>query len=111
VNARRELRVEQGRFRLSSVRVIRETWDLLVIEADCESKYPGEVNVWSGDAFPAVDIFPGESSIHLDEKEAAVTRIILPGYVKDWAIITGSTAYTVRIACYRQGEGEEIWRG
>ena len=95
--------MRQGGFRLSSVRVIWENWDMLVIEADCESKYPpGEMHIWSGECSPVIEITADGTDIPAE--------ITLPGYVNGWVILTGRSKDGIRIACYRPKAGEEVWR-
>lgn len=108
-----DISVRPGRFRIGSVDVIRATKSLLVLEADCNSKYPGDCQVWSafGDHGPEVIIWPGERSLRLDEGTDEQTVITLPAYADDWVILAEGTRYTVRIVAYDPGgRRRPAWR-
>ena len=108
-----DIKVEQGRFVVSSVDVRYATRDLLVLEADCDSKYPGHVSLaWGGPEGPRVDIWgDDERSIGLDESTDLPTTITLPKYVDDWTLVTDARRYTVTIVAYnRKHRKREIWK-
>ena len=108
-----EIRVEQGRFQLSTVDVLYATKDLLVIEIDCDSKYPGWIGLSTGgDEGPQVSIFEDdERSLKLDKSTDAPSVIVLPKYTDDWTILTEGTRYTVRIVAYnRKHRPRRVWQ-
>ena len=112
-----DLKVEQGRFRLAAVDVMCATKDLLVVEVDCDSKYPGAPGIaWGGEDGPRVDIWPRfdgeqrELSLHLDESTHLPSRITLPKYTDGWIILTDARRYTVRIVAYKQRRrSRRVW--
>lgn len=122
-----EIKVEQGRVRIAAVDVVYATKDLLVIEADLHTKYPGDTSIawtWFGEdelteaaEGPRVDIWPRkdedgrELSLYLDETSDLPATITLPRYVQKWTILTDARKYTVRIAAYnRHHRPRRIWK-
>ena len=107
-----EIGVTQGRFRLSTVNVIYATQSLLVIEAGCNSKYPGGISIaWGGDQGARVEIWPEEGrSLYLDETTQKPSTITLPDYTGEWTVLTDARRYTVRIVAYQNQTPRPIWR-
>lgn len=107
----RDIKVEQGTFRVSSVYVMYATKNLLVVEVNCHSKYPAGCGVASGgEQGPEVSIWVDERSIKLDDSTDQLTVITLPRYADDWTILTEARKYTVRIAAYnRSHQMHQVW--
>ena len=116
-----ELRVAQGRFRLSCVDMVTGGLDFMVLEADCDSKYPGEVLVsyWGDRRPPDVLVFhdPERPSLHLDETTDQVTVITLPERTAGWQVMAEGGRYTVRIVAWKhpapaeaRESRTELWR-
>lgn len=122
-----KIKVSQGRVRINAVYVVYATKDLLVIEADLHSKYPGDISIawtWFGEEElteeaegPRVDIWTRkneegtEQTLYIDETTDLPATITLPLYVQDWTILTDARRYTVRIAAYnRRHSPRRIWR-
>lgn len=98
-----EVKVTQGEFRLASVHVVMATKDVLILEVDCHSKYPGGCSMaWSGDKGARVEIWSSDRSLYLDEGTAQFSSIELPGYTHDWVVLTDARKYSVRIGAYRR---------
>jgi hypothetical protein len=110
-----EITVTQGAFTLASVHVLVAVKDVLIIEADCTSKYPGELSVSDrGERGPEVMIWPGEHSQKLDQRPdraAAPTVITLPSYAGNWTVIAEGRRYTIRIVAYsRRRRARLAWQ-
>ena len=116
-----EITVTQGAFTLASVHVLVAVKDVLIIEADCVSKYPGDIAVSSGSLGPQVMIVPGERSLKLDDRYVHPgqggaerydpTWITLPDYAGNWTVIAEGRRYTIRVVAYsRRRRARLAWK-
>ena len=106
VTKRKGFKVTQGQIVVDSIDVIRSTRNVLVVEADCYSKYP-DVAMSSGST---VWLAATEDTLWCD-REAKLTVIELPEHVADWTIVFAATKYTVKIVAYRRPKRRttEVW--
>ena len=99
--------VEQGQIIVNNLDVVIDTGDVLVVEADCHTKYGGMI-AYSGSS---VLLWAGEHTIKDDRDTGMPTKIILPARCADWSLQAEYARYTVRITAYRYygTERREVW--
>lgn len=98
--------VQQGRFRLGTVDIVHASRNMVAIEVDCDSKYPGELSAWGRlDGRMEVEVYAdSERSLRLDESTDEVSAVTLPWPVTDkWFVLADGARYTVQIVAYRHG--------
>jgi len=99
-----EVGVVQGVIAINSVGVVRKDRGLLVVEADCHSKYP-EIAGYAGPT-----IYVGASE-HTLKKRDTITHsaIVLPDYTKGWEVMAEASRYTIRIVAWKPGWFTPVW--
>jgi hypothetical protein len=106
----RGIQVLQGKFRVSTVDVVVNARDCMVLEIDCHSKYPGwAVNGANENEVPFVMIFHDERSLKLDDTTDLITQVTLPRRTAGWQVIAEGARYTVRIAAWRVRDRKQAW--
>jgi len=89
-----EFAVEQGVVRVNHIRVLHQTEDCLVYEADLQAKY-AEVQCYAG---PVVFLGAHEGTLHLAESDIEITAIRAP-VPGDWRSFAEIARYTL-VACF-----------
>jgi hypothetical protein len=102
--------VGQGQIVVNNVTVVRATRDLIILEADCASKYPGIVTTASSPRGASADFWASGETLRAGATRLPTT-VQLPPRTQHWGLLAEGRRYSLYLVAYRRpGEAREIYR-
>jgi hypothetical protein len=94
--------VTQGQLVVNNVDVLYATPDVIILEADCRSKYPGTVTTGTSGRGVFADFWAGPGTLNVRDMDTPLpTTIQFPPRTQDWSIVATGARYTLRIVAWR----------